>query len=210
MGLAFDPMDTKAFPDIYFTSNTFSHKGKLSSSDPTTNGRIRRASGPALDNVVDIVTGLPVSDLDHGLNSIEFGDEGELYFSSGSHTNGGLPGKLSSSRLLKESFLSAAVNVAYLSHPDFKGDVRWTSLDDGNMIAIGIDNFATGLRNPYGIVLHTNGYLYGTDNGPNEGYGTMSTGCDENDFIQDQKRDDEVVLLQQGHYYGSPNRKRAE
>ena len=210
MGIAFDPTDTKEDPDVYFTASKFFHKGNLSSSGTTINGRIRRASGPLLETVINIVTGLPVSDLDHGLNAIEFGDNGELYFTSGSHTNGGVPGKLSSSRLLKENFLSAAVNVAYLSHPDFNGSIGWSSDDNGNMIATGVDNFATGLRNPFGIVLHTNGFLYGTDNGPNEGYGPMSTGCGENDFIPDQKRDDEVVLLQKGKYYGSPNRKRAE
>jgi IPT/TIG domain/Glucose / Sorbosone dehydrogenase len=208
LGLAFDPMDVKEHPDVYFTMNRFFHKGNQSSSGLTVAGRIRRASGPNLETIVDIITGLPCSDIDHGLNGLEFGDNGELYFSSGSHTNGGIPGPLSSSRILKENFLSAAVNVAYLSHPDFNGTIRWSAPDDGNMIAKGIDVFAPGLRNTFGIVLHSNGRLYATDNGPNLDFGPMSTGCNgENIF--DQKRDDEIVLLEKGRYYGSPNYKRA-
>jgi IPT/TIG domain/Glucose / Sorbosone dehydrogenase len=188
--------------------NRFFHKGTQSTSGLTVAGKIRRASGPNLETVVDIITGLPISDLDHGLNGITFGDNGELYFTSGSHTNGGIPGKLSSSGILKENFLSAAVSVAYLSHPDFNGTIRWSSPDDGNMISSGIDLFAVGLRNPFGIVLHTNGRLYATDNGPNKDYGRMSKGCN-GESIDDQKRDDEILLLEKGKYYGSPNLKRA-
>jgi IPT/TIG domain/Glucose / Sorbosone dehydrogenase len=209
LGIAFDPLDTKENPDVYFTASKFFHKGQLSTSGKTINGRIRMASGPGLETISDVITGLPVSDLDHGLNGLEFGDEGQLWFCSGSHTNGGIPGKLSSSQLLKENFLSAAINVAYLSHPDFDGSIEWSALDDGNMIAKGIDVYAHGLRNPYSVTLHSNGKLYGTDNGPNPGYGRMSTGCGVNDNIDDAKGHDEVNHIQQGKYYGHPNKKRA-
>jgi IPT/TIG domain/Glucose / Sorbosone dehydrogenase len=203
-----DPLDVKEDPDVYFTMNRFFHKGNQSSSGLSVSGKIRRASGPSLETVVDIITGLPCSDLDHGLNGIEFLDNGELLFTSGSHTNGGIPGKLSSSGILKENFLSAAVGVAYLSHPDFNGTIGWSAPDDGNMISTGIDLFATGLRNPFGLVMHTNGKIYATDNGPNRDYGRMSKGCN-GESIEDQKRDDEILLLEKGKYYGSPNLKRA-
>lgn len=153
----------KANPDVYFTFNTFFHGGNLSSSGTTIGGKIRRASGADLSSIVDIITGLPNSDLDHGLNALEFGNAGELYFCSGSHTNGGVPGPLSSSRQLKENFLSAGVNVAYLSHPNFNGAITYSAPDDGNLIAQGIDVFAMGLRNPFGLVMHQNGQLYSTD-----------------------------------------------
>ena len=155
-------MSTKEHPDVYFTASKFMHTGFLSSSGPAINGKIRRASGPSLETQVDIIINLPVSDLDHALNAIEFGDNGELYFAVGSNTNGGIPGNLSSTGLLKENFLSGAINVAYLSHPDFNGNIQWSASDDGNMIAKGIDVFAAGLRNPYSMVLHSNGNLYAT------------------------------------------------
>jgi IPT/TIG domain/Glucose / Sorbosone dehydrogenase len=206
--MAIDPLDVKTDPDIYFTSNQFFHKDTMSTSGKTVSGKIRRASGPNLETVINIVTGLPCSDLDHGLNGLLFLDNGELLFTSGSHTNGGIPGKLSSSGILKENFLSAAVGIAYLSHPSFNGTIRWSAADDGNMISTGIDIFAYGLRNPFGLVLHTNGKIYGTDNGPNTDYGRMSKGCN-GESIDDQKRDDEINLLEKGKYYGSPNLKRA-
>jgi IPT/TIG domain/Glucose / Sorbosone dehydrogenase len=199
----------KKDPDVYFTSNRFFHKGNMSSSGLTVSGKIRRASGPNLETVIDIVTGLPVSDLDHGLCGLEFGDNGQLYFTSGAHTNGGIPGAASSSKVLKENFLSAAVNVAYLSHPNFDGNIRWTAPDDGNMIAKGIDVFAAGFRNAYSIILHTNGLIYGTENSANRRYGRMATGCNDGESIDDEMRDDEINLIEQGKYYGQPNFKRA-
>jgi Glucose / Sorbosone dehydrogenase/IPT/TIG domain len=168
------------------------------------------ASGPNLEVVTDIVVNLATSDLDHALNGMEFGDFGELFFTSGSNTNGGVPGPLSQSGMLKENFLSGAVNVAYISHPDFDGNIRWSAPDDGNMIAKGIDIFASGLRNPFSIVMHSNGRLFGTDNGPNVGYGRMMTGCGLADSIEDQQRNDELVLIENGRYYGHPNLKRAK
>jgi hypothetical protein len=56
--------------------------------------------------------------------------------------------------------------------------------------------------------LHSNGKLYGTENGPNRNYGRMSTGCDGSS-IDDSYRGDEINLLEKGMYYGSPNYKRA-
>jgi IPT/TIG domain/Glucose / Sorbosone dehydrogenase len=201
-------MDTKADPDVYFTNNKFFHLWNQSSSGLTVGGKIRRASGVNLETVVDIITGLPCSDIDHGLNGLEFGDDGALYFTSGSHTNGGIPGPLSSSRILKENFLSASISVAYVNHPQFNGTIQWSAPDDGNMIAKGIDVFAPGVRNSYSVTIHSNGLMYATDNGPNVEYGPMSTGCNgESTF--DKKRDDEIIIVEKGKYYGSPNFKRA-
>jgi hypothetical protein len=37
----------------------------------------------------------------------------------------------------------------------------------------------------------------------------MSTGCGENSFVEDVYRQDEILHIQKGHYYGHPNKKRA-
>lgn len=58
------------------------------------------------------------------------------------------------------------------------------------------------------IVLHSNGHLYGTDNGPNTGFGDESTSC--NTEGPDPTGKDEINLLEDGDYYGHPNRKRGE
>ena len=75
LGLTFDPMtdDTEPNPQVYFTSSFLFHGESNSSSGNAINGKIHRVSGANLDVVEDIVTGLPVCDLDHGKQYPEFG-----------------------------------------------------------------------------------------------------------------------------------------
>jgi glucose/arabinose dehydrogenase len=148
-----------------------------------------------LDVIEDIITGLPVSDHDHGVNGLEFGDHGELYILVGGNTNAGVPGALSGSNLQKEGLFSAAALVAYLGRDDFDGHLLYDQVDDGNLIkGSGIEVFSSGLRNPYDLVLHSiNGNIYATDNGPNSGYGKKSVGCDQG--VDDVDEEDELNLL---------------
>jgi hypothetical protein len=161
LGLTFDPMDTVAAnPPVYITSSELFHGEVLSSSGKSINGKICRISGANLDVVTDVITGLPVSDLDHGtfeslyrtwrydiftlthasqpfcsflaLNSILFGDNGELYINIGSNTNGGVPGRISRSGQLIESFFSASIVVARLALPTFNGAIQYDAPNDGN------------------------------------------------------------------------------
>jgi IPT/TIG domain len=67
LGLTFDPMDAGALnPPVYITSSELFHGEVVSSSGKAINGKICRISGANLDVVTDVITGLPVSDLDHG------------------------------------------------------------------------------------------------------------------------------------------------
>lgn len=136
---------------------------------------------------------------------------GELYIQAGGNTNAGVPGRLSASRLMKENVLGAATLVAYLSDPNFDGHVMYDADDDGNQISgFGVEVFAHGNRNPYDLVLHSNGYLYGTDNGPNINYGDRATGCTPGQELPEIEEEDKINLLEYGRYYGHPNRKRGE
>lgn len=63
--------------------------------------------------------------------------------------------------------------MAYLAGINFEPNIQYDAPDDGLPTTYGVEVFASGLRNPFGICLHSNGYLYGTDNGPNLGYGDM-------------------------------------
>lgn len=73
--------------------------------------------------------------------------------------------------------LSAATLVADLSDPQFDGNVTYNAMDDGDIESGDVFVFASGNRNPFSVTLHSNGHLYGTDNGPNIDYGDVSTGC---------------------------------
>ena len=67
LGIAFDPMDAGlALPPVYISSSLLFHNESKSSSANAINGKISRISGANLDVIVDVVTGLPVCDLDHG------------------------------------------------------------------------------------------------------------------------------------------------
>ena len=66
LGIAFDPLSTGGYSDVYITTSFFFHGGNTSSSGPSINGKVKKVSGANLDIVTDIVTGLPVADHDHG------------------------------------------------------------------------------------------------------------------------------------------------
>jgi glucose/arabinose dehydrogenase len=208
LGITFDPMDTSPNPTVYFTNWQFYHGEEKSTSGNAINGKVSRAKGANLDIVEDIVTGLPVADGDHGLSGLVFGDRGELYIQVGSNTNGGVPGRTSGSQKQKENPLSATTLVAYLSRPNFKGFMTYTKDDDGDLNSgFDVEVFAAGQRNPLGIVLHSNGNLYATDNGPDVGFGDMAQGCN-GQVIDDVEEEDKLNLLVKGGYYGHPNMKR--
>ena len=144
------------------------------------------------------------------MNQIQFGNKGELYINIGSNTNGGVPGSLSGSGKLLENYFSASSVVANFADPLFDGFIEYDALDDGSPINFnGVSVFAPGLRNPFGLTLHSNGNLYATDNGPNTGYGKMKVGCGPSDLLADQQREDKLVHLIKDRYYGHPNPKRA-
>ena len=132
----------------------------------------------------------------------------------GSNTNGGIPGELSRDKLMTENYFSGAVLVAHVGKPNFNGFINYDRRDNGTPIsgfgANGVEVFASGLRNSFGIVMHSNGKLYATENGPNTGFGDMATGCKPGEYIPDKYGDDELNLIVKGGYYGHPNHKRAE
>jgi IPT/TIG domain/Glucose / Sorbosone dehydrogenase len=58
------------------------------------------------------------------------------------------------------------------------------------------------------VVYHSNGKLYGTDNGPNTGFGRKSVNC--SDDTDDPSEPDRVNVVLKGRYYGHPNRLRSQ
>lgn len=148
--------------------------------------------------------------LSTGLTGLEYGDFGEIYIQCASNTNGGVPGRLTSKQVQKDNYFSSATVVAHLADPLFNGAITYSAPDDGVPIGgHGIEVFAAGTRNPWGIFLHSNGNIYASDNGPNYSYGDMMTGCGPGQFKPDVTEGDKINLLRKGGYYGTPNRIRA-
>ena len=202
LGITFDPMDTSENPTVYASNCQLFH-GKL----VDYNGKVSAISGENLDTIIHVVTGVDISDHDHGMNGIEFGDNGELYIQNAGCTNAGVPGPLTGVPN-EEQFLSSATLVAHMSREKYNGTITYN--EQGDQLTGDVEVFAAGMRNPYDIVLHSNGYLYGTDNGPNNGFGKQSTGCQPEDVGPDPWQSDKLNLIQQGGFYGHANRKRGE
>lgn len=215
LGLAFNYADPKT--RVYATSSIlhWKTKGHITSDDGWTNGQVHvlapGAGGKCLGEVSDpIITGLPVSSHDHGVSGLVFDDDGNLHIQAGGCTNAGHK----DSRLggIAESPLSAASLIAYLPKADFDGHVTYSSSDPAKAKQTGgfdVEVFSPGWRNSFGINIHSNGFLYATDNGPSPGFGEMSTTCSTNGQLPGNgSLADKLGKVIRGKYFGHPNRNR--
>jgi len=226
LGIAFNPFDDPAeSPKIYVAhSELFAHNG---GQGPVTefspyNGQVSILEGPNFSTVTPLITGLPVSNHDHGINGLTFDNNGDLLIAVGGNTNAGVADNNIGG--LPESPLSGAILKANITDPNFNGTVEY-ELTPGETAPSGFDAndqvygelvnvvsgvdvsvFASGQRNPFDIVWTTQDKLYGTDNGANasSAFGPASTGANTEKSITGQP--DEINLLIEGNYYGHANR----
>jgi hypothetical protein len=117
LGIAFDPVDSNTNDPTVYVSHSFLFHGQLKSY----NGIISAVGGPHLDQIRHVVTGLPISDHDHGVNGIVFGNNGELYIQVPGNTNAGVEGSLSGTRKqvsISEDIHVTALFLSLLCFPD--------------------------------------------------------------------------------------------
>ncbi len=219
LGLTFDPFDTSGVVKIHVAhSELFAQGGGAFVGPSPYPGQVSVLSGPDFDAPAPLITGLPSSNHDHGVNGMVFDNNGDLLLCVGGTTDAGI--KHVNIGDLPESPLAGAILKAKTSRPDFNGLVHYLEraapygADDDQVhgedvtVAPGshVTVHAPGLRNPFDLVLHTNGLLYATDNGPNPGFGGSSTGpaSDGGDVLSP----DELLLIEAEEYYGHPNRAR--
>tara|TARA_R110002096_G_scaffold79532_8_gene186761 strand:+ start:12071 stop:17392 length:5322 start_codon:yes stop_codon:yes gene_type:complete len=218
LGITFNPYDTGAVK-IYVSHGEHFLNGGGSFAGPSPyTGQVSMLTGPNFNSPVPIVTGLPTSNHDHAVNGIEFDDNGDLLICVGGNTNAGVAWPLIGD--LPESPLSGAVLRARLSDPSFDGAITYEltasgvpTLDqvDGEVsdqVSGDVEVYASGLRNAYDMVLTTSGYLYATDNGPNNNYGPASLDAMTDGGSPQPSDLDELVLVEQTGYHGHPNRNR--
>lgn len=208
LGLAFNPADPKL--KLYATTSIldFPTRG-VSKSQGWRNGEIVvfEQKGNCMEKTKTIISGLPVSAFDHSVNKVAFDNNGLLFITVGSSTNAGIPsGKTLN---LQDSILSAAVLTAPVMKQNFNGHIQYSNGNNpfsARKIGGDVSVYATGVRNSYGIIYHSNGNIYATDNGGNEQYGDRSTGCNSQKKSQDEV--DKLLKLSRGGFYGAANRAR--
>ncbi|MCH7811670.1 MAG: PQQ-dependent sugar dehydrogenase [Chloroflexi bacterium] len=199
LGLAFDP--AVPAPGVLYAS-----RQEPSATDGF-QGVVSRFIGPSWARE-DVITGLPTSapNFNHMTNGLAFDDQGRLFIAQGSSTEAGI---WEGTDRWPETPLSAAILVAEIHAPGFDGAITYDPagppLDDAvDQTGGDVLVFAAGTRNPYDLVIHSNGNIYATDNG--KGVSTVSASCATDG--SDPSVADELNLIEEGSYYGQPNRNR--
>jgi N-acetylneuraminic acid mutarotase/glucose/arabinose dehydrogenase len=216
LGIAVDPDSTPSDVVLWV-----SHSSPSFNNGEPDSGIVSRLSGPGFTVRQDVITGLPRAIANHATNSIEFGPDGRLYIAQGGNTGAGAPNDSGSEfGPMQEQPLSAAVLVADVDDPGFDGSCHNPD-DIFGPAPCDVVPYATGLRNTYDIVFHTNGSLYGPDNGlgvegtfppsptpPCLGFADPAPWTAGGDNPGQQP--DILVRIEQGMYYGHPNPYRDE
>lgn len=176
IGMHFDPSSTNASNLILWVTNNYYWNGTVDA--PEWSGKITRLSGTNLETVKDYVVDLPRSSRDHLTNSIEFkpNEPNVLYVLQGSNSSTGAPNSAWSNR--PEKLLTAAVLRVDLSKitslplsVKTEDGGTYNPFNEGAPVTI----FASGIRNAYDLVWHTNGQLYAPTNGSAAGGNTPNT-----------------------------------
>ncbi|MFE6337217.1 Ig-like domain-containing protein [Streptomyces sp. NPDC057798] len=175
IGMAFDPASTASAPVLWISSNTMYPGG--TPAEPDWSSAIGRLSGPDLSVYTEVVSRLPRSVKDHETNSLAFGPDGALYVSQGANNAMGAPDPVWANR--PERLLSAAIlrlDPAKLPAA-LPLDVRTESPGAYDPYAPGapLTLYATGVRNAFDLVWHSNGHLYTPTNGSAAGGNTPAT-----------------------------------
>ncbi|MGB2694352.1 MAG: VWA domain-containing protein [Dehalococcoidia bacterium] len=200
LGLAFDPTEAPGAPVKLYASH------RVASDTDGFESHVSTFTAPSW-TMTDVITGLSTSrpNLNHATNGLAFDSQGRLYIAQGSMTDAGL----TQGAFWPETPLSGAILVADIHAPGFNGAITYSPAgapldDDVNQASGSVTAYATGFRNPYDLVLHSNGLIYATDNAPigptfSDSCATEGSGVSYND---------ELNIVQQGDYYGHPNRNR--
>lgn len=212
LGLAFHPNEYSPLK-LYVATSTLFWRSKQTGAD-WDNGNVevwgRNEDHECLSHSYTVINGLPVSANDHAVNALEFDIHGSLYVAIGGTTNAGVHTDGDRIGGIPESPLSGAILRFDMRSPDFDGRIVYTDYRDPGTTTIEsgtVEIFASGMRNVFGMSMHSNGKLYAADNGPNNGFGVGATGC--NTAGGQQAFKDKLLYVKPKAYYGHPNWNRA-
>ena len=225
LGIAIDPDSTPSNVILWVAHSD----GDLTDNAKVNSGKVSRLSGPGFTQKADIITGLPRSLGNHATNNIKFGPDGKLYIFQAGNTGTGAANDnlVAEFGNRPEQVLSAAILVADVKASNFNGNAG-SNLGEfkeqfyartGSSVQI----YASGLRNTYSGVFHSNGSLYAPNNGlgvtgtvpPVPRLGSPTDRSKTTLFGQSPIDDpgvqpDDLNRIVQGGYYGHPDPYRDE
>jgi glucose/arabinose dehydrogenase/N-acetylneuraminic acid mutarotase len=211
LGISVDPESTPSNVVLWV-----SHSSPSTSNGALNSSKVTRLSGPDFTTRNDVITGLPRAIANHGVNAVHFGSDGKLYIAAGGNTGAGAPNMANTEFGPRaEQPLSAALLVADVRAAGFDGSCA-TPENTYGPSPCDVVPYSTGLRNMYDFVFHSNGSIYGPDNGlgvtgtyppsptdPCIGLGDPTLWTQGGEYPGDQP--DNLNRLVQGKYYGHPN-----
>ncbi len=234
IGLHFDPSANNSNLIAWIT---YSDSPELENG-PAWDGRLARITIDHNSNKVFknelILTNLPRSGSDHLTNSIDFGKDGKVYISQGSNTAMGLADHSPVWLHRSESLLSGAILALDPSKLPDSLPINTKTVDGGGNYNPFKKNapltiYATGVRNSYDLVWHSNGNLFSTLNGSRTGEITPTSDPNSPLYISphphykytgptnipsvnkaEPSQNDYLASVKEGKYYGHPNPLRAE
>lgn len=214
LGIAIDPQSDPALQIALYLAFSVDNGAPF-------NGRIARAvstdGGSTYSLDENFISGLARSSFDHQTNGLDFGPDGCLYIAQGNNSNAGYDADHAESRLSSGILRACFKDTVTTVDPAFDGNCGGGTVASpaGNeQEACDVEVYASGLRNPYDLVWHSNGRLYNADNDANPGF-RDNCGAEANNFGCGCEAPlvtpvgDELNLIERGLYYGSPNPYRA-
>jgi glucose/arabinose dehydrogenase len=211
-GLRFDPTSAGGNLILWVT-----HGFGSETNAPNWTGKLSLLTGSNLENYQDYVIGLPRSVRDHLTNQMDFDSQNRLFISQGSQNAMGAPDNawglreevLLAGAVLRIDYNSIAARIA-----GGQGPLNVQTAEGGTYdpFAAGaaVTLYATGVRNAYDLLWHSNGYLYAPTNGSAPGGSTPAgNGAPALQNVA-QVEPDWLFKIREGKYYGHPNPLRNE
>ena len=218
-GITFDPASTADRPLLWISHGQLPPRGEqgLQAMDGAQDwtGKISLISGTNLDEYRDVIVGLPRATKDHLNNQMAFGPDGAMYFCQASHTAMGAPDHkwgFRPERLLSSAILRLDTSAALAQSAPIDVKTEEGGHYDPTSAGAPLTIYATGIRNSFDLVWHSNGSLYAATNGSAAGGNTPASPDGTVPALEHvrQTEDDYLFRIERGAYYGHPNPLRAE
>ncbi len=203
IGFCFDRASTPLYPVIWVSNSFYTFNNA-----PDFVGKITRMAGPKLEDVGDVVIHLPRAIRDHMTNQPDIGPDGALYFPQGSSSSYGAADEIWGMRqehLLNATVLRLDLKKVIPGQPIDALTVDAGGSYDPRSADAPLTIYASGIRNAYRAIWHSNGHLYLATNGSSAGGNTPAGNGALPIKDVSTAEDDWLFKIVPGAFCGHPN-----